>query len=394
MKRIIIMILFLFFIISCSKKPENVIRIGDVIIKERELEIKKTKIFEGNLNGVDFERNQFFVNLFTKSNVEHRLGIVDIDKEEIIKTVSLRKGSFQSPTDIFRPSLIQRVDDKYIIVDNFDKIMLFNNDFKLLYSSMFNHLRYFIDFYEIKDQLFFVIGKWNFIRKGRRYKIELYKFIPEKRIEFIKKLHTGYHKSLWYKTESTYKSKRTWYEGAIWPSSSGFEKEGKIYYSRGEENKCYVYDLFNNRTDVFELTYLKSKKFSVEDNKKLGYYKTTGWQEKSTKTGIKLKYVTYPDDIYYFGIYDVGENKIGVVGDLDLDKMKFRLDIINMDSFKYIESIWLPIDWGFKRNICCGARGILQSYINIDKGIHLYTGADEDGEMITKLTKFIIKRDN
>ena len=34
----------------------------------------------------------------------------------------------------------------------------------------------------------------------------------------------------------------------------------------------------------------------------------------------------------------------------------------------------------------------LTGKIKIDEGIHLYTGADEDAEMITKLVKFTIQR--
>lgn len=386
-----IIINLLFFFISCSKGPDTTIKIENVILKEKLIEIKQTKVFEGWLNGVDFENNQFFLTVLNGKKGVYEIRIGDIKRGEIVKTVDLRKGSFQSPTDIYSPTYIQRINDKYILVDQSDKIMAFDKDFKWLYTSMFHHFRYFIDFYKKSKQIFFVFGKTNHSEKVRKYKIELYEFLPKERIKFIKRLQQGHHPTPFNLMDRT----RIFHIAPIWAKCSGFEKEAKIHFSDGKEKKYSIYDLSTNKMITYELSYLGGKKYSVSDNKKVNNYIRGDFLDRlSKKTGFKLKFYAYPDEIYHFGIYDVGKDKIGIVGDLNLNNMTFRLDIIDLNSFEYIESIWLPIDWGFAESIQQNTRGFLQSYINIDKGIHLYTGDDEDRELFVYLNKFIITKDN
>ena len=89
-----------------------------------------------------------------------------------------------------------------------------------------------------------------------------------------------------------------------------------------------------------------------------------------------------------------GENKIGIAGDLDLEKTNFRLDIFNADSREYLKSIWLPIGHGFLRRLIFNTRGLFLTRIDVDKGIYVWMDVEGEVENIqftVKLARFKIK---
>jgi hypothetical protein len=181
-----------------------------------------------------------------------------------------------------------------------------------------------------------------------------------------------------------------YYVGYFWPSVHGFEKDGYIYYGVGNTQDIYIYNLKSKKNEIYSLSYLKSKKYKNEDAIKLGYHNTDGWEEKHFKQfGEKIIYEAYPYDIYHFGIYDVGVNKIGIIAEINLDIMKFRLDIINIQSWEYKESLWLPIGYGFKNMLSTHYRGLSKGYINVDKGIYIFHDTvGEDFDHVVKVIKF------
>ncbi|MEA2005203.1 MAG: hypothetical protein U9O50_02950 [Acidobacteriota bacterium] len=89
----------------------------------------------------------------------------------------------------------------------------------------------------------------------------------------------------------------------------------------------------------------------------------------------------------------MGENKLGIAGNIDLERLAFRLDIIKIDSKEYVESIWLPIGYDFLRTLEENYTGLFQNEINIDKGIFVYTDHEEENdEFFVKLLRFRISR--
>ncbi len=376
--------------ISCGKAPDNSFKISDVNLNIKDIEIIKTKTFEGLFLGGDFDRNEIFIQLTLYPDRNLSIGIIDIETENLKKTFSLRKGGLQSPSDLYNPTYMQFLDNRYYLVDWFDKILVFDYELTYLYTNMFHIARYFIDFYTENGKPFFVIGKRSAGAEINKCFIEIFKMNERKKQGFKRKIGESFHKSLYYTWKSDEKRPQ---DGVLWSSDWGFEKEGKIYFANGGERQYFVYDLNNESLAAINLDYLQGKKYSDDEARIVGYYKSDGWEERFyAEFNQKILYKALPDKIYYFGFYDVGENKIGIAGDLDLKRMKFRLDIFNANSREYLESIWLPIGHGFFRHLYSDALDFFNERINVDKGIYIWLDLEgEDLEFTTKLTRFRIK---
>ena len=148
--------------------------------------------------------------------------------------------------------------------------------------------------------------------------------------------------------------------------------------------------------ECIKVDFLKGKRLSNKDAEKIIYdiFKSGDeYEEIKRKYNTTYKFISYPGMIYYFGFFDVGENKLGIAGDIDLERLAFRLDIIKIDSKEYVESIWLPIGHDFLRTLDENYTGLFQNEINIDKGIFVYTDIEEENEeFFVKLLRFRISR--
>lgn len=372
-----------FVILVCKKAPDNFAQISKVDLQVKDIEIVSTKMFEGFLLGTDFGRNELYVNLSLYPDDFYSIGIVDMETGNIIKTFKQRKGGFQSSTDLYNPTYMQFLDNRYYLVDWFHKILVFDHKLSYLYTNIFRISRYFIDFYKRNGELFFIIGKRRFRPEKCICSVEIYQMIERRRQKFRKKIYETSHKALYY----TWDSNKPLY-GILWSSNWGFEKDNKIYFGNNNKRQYFVYDLKKENLASVELGYLKGKKYSDKDAITLCMLKCdfTDFHDDNTT------FIAHPDKLYYFGFYDVGENKIGIAGGLDIKEMNFRLDIFKADSREYLESIWLPIGHGFLRHLFFNARGLFLTRIDVDRGIFVWLDQEgEDLEFTVKLTRFKIK---
>jgi len=394
LRKVLALLVVIIMMSSCMQKQNSKTQVKDVDFVIKDVEITGTKIFKGRLLGSDFRKNEIYIHLTHQADDPQTIGIVDIQKGEIIKTLSRRKGGWHSPIDFYTPTYMQFLDNRYYVVDWFFKILVFDSELTYLYTTMFrdSKIRYFIDFYRKNSAPFFVIGEKKLGPEKMTCSVDIFKMIENRNLEYEKKISETYHKSVYH----------TWYTDTmlftqLWSSSWGFEKEGKILFSNGAEKRYFIYDLNKRKLESVQLNYLRGKKFKDKDAQKIVYevFKRApdSRAEFAKEIGKKaVKDIAYPGEIYYYGLYDVGENKIGIVGDLDLDRMAFRLDIIEADSKKYKESIWLPAGEGFFIHLKDQTRGLFLTQINVDNGIYVWNDNDEEGERYAKLTRFYIKK--
>jgi len=377
--------------VSCGQKEvEEQISITN--LKIMDVDIISTKTFQAHPLGVDFGRKEIYFRLSSFYDDPHTIGIVDIQTGEIIRSFNVRKGGFETPGDFYNPTYMRFLDNRYFVVDWFFKILAFDNNLTYLYTTMFrdSKLRYFFDFYEKNGEQFFVIGEKKSRPKESICSVEIYKMIEKRNLELHKKILEIRHKSLFY----TWPSKRTLF-GQLWSSSWGFEKDGKIYFANSAERKYYVYDLNQRNLESVQLNYLKGKKFADDDARRIRYeiFKSGDYfEDLERKYNKEYVDIAYPEELYYFGFYDVGENKLGIAGDLDLEGMSFRLDIIKVDSREYLESLCLPVGGGFFRHLSSGDRGLYLTQVNVDKGIYvwIYDDSEDDLFPFVKLNRFKI----
>jgi len=394
MNRIIILLVLATCIAGftgCGKnKPiEADVLISGIKLVEKEIDIMNTFTVPEFIMACDFNRNEIYVANQVKSRDKIIIQMIDIKTGAIKKEYPLRRGDFQSPTDFYSPTYMEFLDGKYYVVDQMEKIVVFDENFNHLYSNMFPKIRYFIDFFQSDDRVFFAIGTRLPYISFSRSQIELYGMENNRK--------PGFKESL-YEVDTKVKPKsdrenRLYFTGVLWPSTDGFVKNGNFFYTSMSENRLYVYALKTKKLTAVELSYLNPKTYSREDAARFGFYKSDGWEEKFLKTNKKkVVYVPYPETIHHFGIHDVGENKVGVVGDIDLEQMKFRLDIIESNSYTYIKSIWFPIGVGFKIKISDSNRGFINNYFDVDKGIYIWQDVEgEDFDYVVKISKFKVK---
>jgi hypothetical protein len=151
---IITAILALIMIPSCQKNPtiRNDLK-ADNGLKINEIEITEN-ILEGFPIGADFKIGLAYVKSDIRSKRAFLIKIIDIDRLNILKTVELPAGDFQSPTEYFSPVHVEFIDNRYYVVDQFEKIVVYDQNFNHLYSSMYHQLRFFIDILNMAIKFF------------------------------------------------------------------------------------------------------------------------------------------------------------------------------------------------------------------------------------------------
>jgi hypothetical protein len=390
-KRLLILLLVLAVCVGCREaRPGEAHTISDITLLERGIDITQTTRVREFVTGCDFSRNEVYVESEPKDRNRIVIHIIDIDTGAVKREVALSRGSSQSPTDFYNPSYMQFLDGRYYIVDQVEKIVVFDQEFNHLYTAMFRHFRHFIDFFKTDGRVFFAIGKWMPYIQYKSTHIEWHEIRENRKPVLLERIQSIDLKNWRY----VYNNKGKFYhKGVLWPSTDGFVKDGSLFYTSMDRRRYDVYDLKTRKTTGIQLSYLTPKTYSKEEAARFGFYKTDGWEERFfQQQKKKIVYVPYPDPIYHFGIHDVGKNKIGIVGDVDLKEMKFRLDIIDIISHAYRESIWFPFSVGFEIKMSDNNRGFVNHYIDVDRGIYVWEDIEgEDFDYVTKITTFKIK---
>jgi hypothetical protein len=389
MKIIAIFILLLgsLMMISCkdTKHANSDVHKIDAQIEESIIEIIDQKTIEGYLTGVSWEKNEVYVNSLLPTDNKCITRLINPHTGEHKKNIGFPLGDSQSPKHFTNPSYIEHLDEKYYVFDHLNKIVVHDDHFNYLYTSMFYNPRVFVDFYIYNNNEYFVFGKSRNLGENYRYNIQSYRLLEDNKPELIDQLYETYHESPYPRNGSKY------YFIIFFRSSNwGFEKDGSIFYADNRENKYYRYNLTSKKTSVFEMTYLNAKIFSREEAEKAANYKNMNQPIKGLETVI----VPAAEATYHQGLFDVGKQKIGITADIDMEGLTFRLDIFDSRSGQYLTSIRLPLGEGFLRRTSSRNLGYLQSYINVDRGLYVWSDvACERLESAARVTRFNVKTD-
>ena len=380
-----------FFTITCKKNADPKHRLMFKPM-EKEVEIIEIKKIEGYPIGSDLNRGEVYIVSELKSSRKFLIKIVNIENGEIKKLFEISAGDFRSPTEFYNPSHVQYVNGSFYVMDQFEKFVVFDEDLNYSYSSMFHAMRKFVNIFHWHSNIYCLIGLTKNDFKSTGNNVDIFKLSKnEKPIHF-----TGLYKSIDYPSVlSTYRKEKTFNKGYFWPSIRGFEKKGIIYFSTGLDRKLHIYDLELKTRNVFELLFLTPHKYENKDANQIGYYKSGGWEEKLKKDyNTDVLYVAFPAELYHFGIYDVGPDKIGIVSGLDLENMMMHIDIIeiNVNELNYTESIKLPFSTGFIRSIAHNANDFVKTCLDMEKCIYVWLDHDEQEDVdMVKITRFKIK---
>jgi len=224
--------------ISCGNRKEStkIIKNDDLIVKK--IEIISEKTYKGKLLGVSWDRNEAYV-CSPVSYEKYSATIVDMEKDQIIKSRDLPIGDMQSPTYFYNPSFMAYAANRYYIIDQFHKILVYDQNLTYLYTKMFKEpmTRHFIDFFSRNDEVFFLIGKRGSSFEGEHKtncSVEEYQLTNAKIIQ-LDRIFRLSHESNYYS-----RATRNVILGMIWSSDWGFEKDGKIYFGNGAENRYRV----------------------------------------------------------------------------------------------------------------------------------------------------------
>jgi hypothetical protein len=357
---------------SCQPKKQEYkkVFIENINIKTKLYNKIDRKRIDGYILGSDFNRNLLFLRELLPVNKNHIIKLIDITNGKDVQSIPLKAGDFQSPDEFSEPTRIQFINDNYYIFDHNDKIVVFDKSFRRLYSNMIQGSRYFLDFYNNGKNIHFLLGKSKINRKDQTCHVLLYHLEHDKRPVLDSEIFKTHHPSAW-----SLHDKKHYYVGHFWSNSWGFEKDGRIYYSDNREGNYYTYDIKSGEIVIFQLSYLKEKSFSESDAQKFGNYKNPLWPKKMRR---KVVYIVGKQPVFHFGIFDVGNNKIGVVADIDVKKFVFRMDVLESHSGKYLWSIILPFGDSFITMNSTDDGGFTRHQINLDEGYYIWSDVDEE----------------
>jgi hypothetical protein len=395
----IILLLILLFLVFCSgvkDEPVGKNAAGEKTVQKKDfspvtnrVKIKESIIYNGFLLASSPGDNRFYVEApSTAEDNTIPLSVINKENGTVEKKVLLNKADFLSEVDVdnpaqeyYPPSYIGHPDNCYYIVGRFSTIVTFDRDFKPLYAGKFQKSRYFISFFKRDGNLQFAAGERKETPEGRQMSISLYRLFKYKK---IKKQRTIFETPVPGDFSSFYPEgiyEKTMPAFNILPALFGFVKNGKLYYSTGAENKIGIYHLDTGKTTVFELAYLKGREYTKDQVEKVKMYRIPPALKKSKYYGGP----PFPGKIFHLGLIDAGEDKIGLIGDLDIEKMVLRLDILNAATFDYIDSIGLPCGISFLQGLERGP-ALFPIFVDYDKKI--YIRGDWEGEKPDFIVKF------
>lgn len=373
-----LLLIALLIIPACGKKKTKlkVTKIKFDGLKERTIRFSPIAKIEGFISGYSSEKNEVYIHALSSRLGKHSMLIVDTLTGKVKKEIKLSRGTHQSPTDFFNPSFMQYLDGRYYIIDQYSKILVYDDRMHYLATHMFEMHRYFIDFYKKDNLIHFVIGEKHYGMEYKYNRVRLY-HLPENRRPVVLKKLALFQNPAFGKKRKQERSKM--FRGPLWTSGKGFQKDGRIYVTNNENNTYLSYNLEKEKQEVFGLLYLKPKTYSDETIKKFAFARSSGWEkELFKKRGTRVVAVNYPRPLFQFGLYDVGKSKIGVIADVDTEKFEFRLDVIDIVKGEYIESYRFPFGVYLKENLSTSARGFSPTFIDVDKGIYLW--CNQEGE--------------
>ena len=366
--------------------PFEFIRGADLVVQD--ILDDEVRTHEGILRGVNWDRNEAYI--LTRQDDTHTISIVDLEHNTVVNALHLRRGDSQPPTETANPSHVSYLEGRYYIIDVSEKMLVYDQNLSYLHTVMFKDFmpEHFVKVFSHTGRPHMLIGRYHLDFQGIRCSVEIHEVMDTKRLR-RENIHVLRHKL---SMDARAYRDRNYILGKLWSSSWGFEKEGKIYFGHGGENRYWVYDIETQLLSGVKPEILKGRRYADEDAEKIVFdifQQRDMYERLRRRHGSTHKFVAYPDALYHTGIFDIGRDRIGFAGDLDLERMVFRLDIVNIRTHEYEKSIWLPVSSGFLQHLDMTYTGGLDTYINIDKNIHVYTERDpEEGLSFVKIHRF------
>lgn len=385
-----LLILTLLLLAACAEQNKHDAVTGAIkapALSEFHNPVLNTADWPGVCIGVCFDKMEMYLNEPCAAKDFFTLKIVSLDTGIVTRTIQLPRGEENSPTHYYSPSFVQFLDHHYYIIDQYHKILVYDENFTWKYSSMFLLLRRSINFFLNGNQVAFMATQSIPAKNAFQININLYslengsKPLYEDNLDAIVIHHVGH-------LDAESGGKKT-HKGSIWANADAIEKDLKIYWWNSSTDKLHIHDLQKKHTTLYRLAFLKPTKYKEDTAQAFGYAQSTGWEEKYRKmTGRKVIYKAYPEPLYHFGVFDVGKNMIGVAGAVDFHTFFFRLDIIDTGTLTYVKSIWLPFGGGFRAGMSTEPRAALvKNWLDVQRGIYIWHDDGVDPDIIAHITR-------
>ena len=380
-KRWLPILLVILLLACCGEKvntPENTetFKTESVTLNVKECRLADIQSYEQHLGGVSEEKGEFYVFDYVSEREEDNIcvRVVNIETGELSSTWRLKRGDRQSP-DEFKEIIpsVKFFKDRYFVFGN--KVAAFDDNFNFKFSSFFKADKWeFVDYILYEGKTHFLLG--NSIDKfdSRRFEVLLYELKEtsrsvKKSILFAIDVDLSGMKNTSEMDPLTKKRRYNVYY--FRPKPFGFVKKGNIFYSVNTKNGYYIYNPGENKTRFIELSFLKQKKYTDEDAKRIGLYRTQDFNEKF-KSGSRFFYKASSLPVYFLWMLDAGTDKIAFIGGIDTKQMTARFDILHAETGSYIGSVNLPVGQHFAAGMKMYRPSFPQIHLLYDKGIYLW----------------------
>ncbi len=260
-------------LVSCGKEKtpplKETAQLKFDTLKIHEPHLSDLLTTEGHIFGNCSEKGEAYVQRFSRKTKTFTVDVIDLAKGTVRQTVQLTAGDRQAPGAFFSPTYMQRLDDNYIIIDQFHKISIFDQRVQHLYTNMYTAQRFFIDFFKRQDQLFFVIATSHWKKDATDSPLEIYRHFENKKPELLQQLDSFSFPAFHGQNEQ---NRKRYTKGMFWPSVTGFESGGKIYYAVNTSPQIFQYDIAAGKTKKIHVPYLEGRQFTGQEAEQLGRY--------------------------------------------------------------------------------------------------------------------------
>lgn len=403
------LIIVLLILISCCHKGKDITKkeYKTIEVKARksivyDTSVTEKRIYRNQFGGITEDKNEFYIidYLSQQENKKILLKIMDIQSNEVKKTVTLMAGTYKAPNEFSPPiGRISCFNEKYYVFNY--KVSIFNEKFDYQDCCVIRDIDVnFLDYLQIEQKLYLLIGSKSYEDKGIitsaiTNRIAVYELNAGRPVRKVKIILDEFKNISRFKTIAKEMGKTNFYMNYFAPQSYGFTLDNSICYGVNTRPGFFVYNLSSGEKRFIKLSWLKPKTFTDRQALDIGTFKTRNLNDKKSfkARGFKAIYKSCKENkLYFLWLLKGSGNTVNIITDIDTKESKFKVDVVKFPTGELLKRFTLPYGQHFTRMLFYSRSSIPQFYIDHEKGIYIYGDRDEDWNELVRYCRFEIKK--
>jgi len=360
--------------------------------------VTEKSIYRNQYGGITEDRNEFYIldYLSQQENKKILLKVMDIQSNEVKRTISLNLGNPAAPNE-FKPPIgrVSYFNEKYYIFNY--KVSIFSEKFDYQDCCVIRDIDVnFLDYLQMEQKPCLLIGSKYYEDKGIITsaiinRIAVYELNAGRPVRRVKVVLDQFNDRTRIKIMSKKRDKRIVYVPYFAPQGYGFMMDNSICYGVSTRQGFFVYNTTTKEKRFIKLSWLQPKTFTDEQALAIGTYKTKNFNNiKSLKAIYKYEAVK-ETKLYFLWLLKGSGNTVNLITDIDTKENRFTVNVVKFPSGELLSRFTLPYGQHFTRLLFLSRPSIPQFYIDHEKGIYIYGDRDEEHNELVRYCHFEIK---